>query len=121
MTEATAKLVTDNMGLIGMHAKAYLGRGVDFDDLCQEGSMGLIEAAKFFNEEIAKFTTYAGWWIKRFMSLACRTRHEVTIPEYIYRYFPTIERVRIILGADATDAKSQPNRCDGSNASYSMW
>lgn len=54
------KLVTENMGLINMALKRYLGFGVDYEDLFQIGAIGLIKAAKAFDtSKNLKFSTYA--------------------------------------------------------------
>ncbi|MBQ2897505.1 MAG: sigma-70 family RNA polymerase sigma factor [Clostridia bacterium] len=53
-------IVEDNMGLVYMVAKKFSGRGVDFDDIVQIGSIGLIKASKKYNAELnVKFSTYA--------------------------------------------------------------
>lgn len=53
-------LIENNMGLVYMVAKKYLGRGVEFEDLVQIGSMGLIKASERFDPELnVKFSTYA--------------------------------------------------------------
>jgi len=52
--------VESNMGLVYMVAKKFSGRGVEFEDIVQIGSVGLIKAAKNFNSELGvKFSTYA--------------------------------------------------------------
>ena len=54
------KLVTENMGLINMAIKRYLGFGVDYEDLFQIGAVGLIKAARGFDaSKNLKFSTYA--------------------------------------------------------------
>jgi RNA polymerase sporulation-specific sigma factor len=52
------RLVTDNMGLINMAVKRYVGFGVDYEDLFQIGAIGLVKAAKAFDEsKNLKFST----------------------------------------------------------------
>ncbi len=58
--EALEKLYDNNMGLVRSIAKRFMGRGTDFEDLVQIGSVGLIKAANAFNCELGyEFSTYA--------------------------------------------------------------
>ena len=89
---AKEKLIQANLRLVVSIAKKYIGQGVLFMDLVQEGSLGLIKAAeKYDYRKNFKFSTYATWWIKqtiiRAISNHSRTiRIPVHMLEKIRRY-----------------------------------
>ena len=67
--EARQSLIRANLRLVVSIAKRYLGRGISFLDLIQEGNMGLLRATeKFYSWRGFKFSTYATWWIRRAIS-----------------------------------------------------
>ena len=64
--DAREHLIRANSRLVISIAKKYMGRGVPFLDLIQEGNIGLIRAANKFNYKLGnKFSTYATWWIRQ--------------------------------------------------------
>ncbi len=69
--DAREHLVTANSRLVISVAKKYIGRGVPFLDLIQEGNIGLLRAAKKFDYHRGhKFSTYATWWIRQAVTRA---------------------------------------------------
>jgi len=69
--EARRKLIESNFRLVVSIAKKYVGHGVPFMDLIQEGNIGLIRAVeKFEYQRGFKFSTYATWWIRQAVSRA---------------------------------------------------
>jgi RNA polymerase primary sigma factor len=68
---AREHLIRANSRLVISVAKKYIGRGVPFLDLIQEGNIGLIRAANKFNYQLGhKFSTYATWWIRQAVTRA---------------------------------------------------
>jgi RNA polymerase primary sigma factor len=68
---ARQHLITANSRLVISIAKKYMGRGVPFLDLIQEGNIGLMRAAKKFEYQRGfKFSTYATWWIRQAITRA---------------------------------------------------
>ena len=106
---AKRKLVQANLRLVVSIAKKYIGQGVLFMDLVQEGSLGLIKAAeKFDYSRNFKFSTYATWWIKqtiiRAISNSSRTiRIPVHMADKIRRYKKTFTLLSFELGREPSD------------------
>ena len=82
--EAKNEVITKNLRLVISEAKKYVGSGMDFLDLIQEGNIGLIKAiAKFDIAKGYRFSTYATWWIKQAITRSIlEKRRTVKIPAH---------------------------------------
>ena len=89
--QAKKKLVNANLRLVISIAKRYIGQGVLFMDLVQEGSLGLIKAAeKFDYTKKFRFSTYATWWIRQTITRAIANNSKtIRIPVHM------IDKIRI--------------------------
>jgi RNA polymerase primary sigma factor len=105
---AREHLITANARLVISVAKKYMGRGVPFLDLIQEGNIGLMRAAKKFDYRRGfKFSTYATWWIRQAVTRAIadhgRTiRVPVHMSDQISRMLRAQHQLKQQLGRDPT-------------------
>lgn len=71
ITRVRDRLIASNQGLVAMSAQRLMNRGLSFDDLMQEGNLGLVVAmGKFEAARGFRFSTYARWWIRQSMQRA---------------------------------------------------
>src|SRR5258708_5917211 len=83
--ERRSALVQQNLRLVALIGRQYANRGVDATDLIQEGSIGLIKAARRFDEgRGVRFTTYASWWIRQGMGRAIAEQgRTIRLPSHV--------------------------------------
>lgn len=97
--QARNRMITSNLKLVLSIAKRYQSFGLTFDDLVQEGNIGLMKAVDRFDWRRGfKFSTYATWWIRQAVTRALadksRTiRMPVHVSEKMYRIFKEIELI----------------------------
>ena len=94
-TEAKKRLCQANLRLVVSIAKRYLGRGMLFLDLIQEGNLGLLKAVdKFEYTKCFKFSTYATWWIRQAITRAIADQgRTIRIPVHMVETINKVKKV----------------------------
>lgn len=105
-TRAQEELARFNLRLVISMAKRYRGRGLDLDDLIQEGYLGLVRAAeKFDHTRGYKFSTYACWWIRQAIGRAINDKGQtIRLPANAVEVLRKVRSARDLLLAEHGEA-----------------
>ncbi|MBQ3311913.1 sigma-70 family RNA polymerase sigma factor [bacterium] len=99
---AKSTIINANLRLVVSIAKRFIGRGLSFMDLIQEGNIGLMKAAERFDYEKGfKFSTYATWWIQQAIARAIADKSRtIRLPIHMLESLNKIKKISVDLSAE---------------------
>jgi RNA polymerase primary sigma factor len=109
--EARNKMIAANLRLVVSVAKRFMGRGMAFLDLIEEGNLGLIRAVEKFDYKRGfRFSTYATWWIRQTINRAIMNQgRTVRVPvhmmDMVRRYYNTVRNLSHDLGREPNEVE----------------
>jgi RNA polymerase primary sigma factor len=99
--EARCRLVESNLRLVVTIARSYQRPGIDFLDLIQEGTLGLMRAAERYDwRRDVKFSTYAAWWIRHAVVQALGAVAAIRLPDSVHARVVDVQRAERALTAE---------------------
>jgi len=107
--EAKDKIVVHNLKLVVSVSKKYIGRGLPFLDLIQEGTIGLVNSLdKYDHKKGHKFSTYATWWIRQAIGRAIGDKgRTIRLPIHMHDLMNRCRQVEIILQDELNRAPTE--------------